>query len=137
MIKGAGWALKDEEVVFSAIRASCPCGQAVNKTSSAMVLRFDIHASSLPDWLKSKLLSQNDRRINQQGEVVIKAQSYRSQESNQLDALDRLKSLIDKAAHREKARRATKPTKASVRRRLDNKKKRSDVKSGRGSVKWT
>jgi ribosome-associated protein len=136
VISGEGWSLRDNEIEFTAIRASGPGGQAVNKTSSAIQLRFDIHRSSLPDWLKEKLLERSDRRINQSGHVVIKAQSYRSQEANQLDALERLRELISQAAHRNKVRRPTSPTRGSVRRRLDSKKKRSDVKSGRGNINW-
>ncbi|NVK11431.1 MAG: aminoacyl-tRNA hydrolase [Gammaproteobacteria bacterium] len=136
MISGEGWSLRDNEIEFTAIRASGPGGQAVNKTSSAIQLRFDIHSSSLPEWLKQKLLERSDRRINQSGHVVIKAQSYRSQEANQLDALERLRELISQAARRNKVRRPTSPTRASVRRRLDSKKKRSDVKSGRGNINW-
>jgi ribosome-associated protein len=135
LISGAGWSINESELEFSFIRSSGPGGQAVNKISSAVQLRFSVTQSSLPGWLKARVLALSDRRISQSGDVVIKAQTSRSREANQIDAISRLKELVEKAAHRPKTRRATKPTRASVRRRLDSKKKRSEVKSGRGSLK--
>ena len=126
--------LPEHEVDFSAIRAQGSGGQNVNKVSSAIHLRFDIRASSLPEFYKHRLLNSRDSRINQDGILVIKAQSYRTQELNKQDALNRLVEIIRKAGHREKPRRATKPTKGSQRRRLDSKKKQGKQKVLRKKV---
>jgi ribosome-associated protein len=125
---------RPEECSFDAIRAQGAGGQNVNKVSNAVHLRYDVRASSLPDALKARLLAWPDARISSDGVVVIKAQDHRSLERNRADALARLAELIDAAAHVPKARRATKPTKGSQRRRVEGKVKRGAVKAGRGKV---
>ncbi|MDZ7811723.1 MAG: alternative ribosome rescue aminoacyl-tRNA hydrolase ArfB [Ideonella sp.] len=124
-----------EEVSFSAIRAQGAGGQNVNKVSNAVHLRFDIHASSLPDPVKARLLALPDSRITAEGVVVIKAQDYRSLPQNQADALLRLQALVDAAAHVPKKRKPTRPTQGSQQRRMDGKTLRGKVKAGRGSVR--
>jgi ribosome-associated protein len=132
MSLGRRWVVPATEVSFSAIRAQGAGGQNVNKVSNAVHLRFDIHASSLPEALRERLLAWHDSRITTEGVVVIKAQEHRSLPMNQADALARLQALIDLAAHVPKVRRPTKPTQGSQRRRLDGKSRRSDIKAGRG-----
>jgi ribosome-associated protein len=122
------------EVEFSAIRAQGPGGQNVNKVSCAVHARFDVKASSLPAYVKERLLAMRDSRITEDGVVVLKAQQSRSLEANKEDALRRLQELVDKAAVVQAARRATKPTRSSQRRRLDSKTRSGQVKALRGKV---
>jgi ribosome-associated protein len=124
----------EREVSFTAIRAQGAGGQNVNKVSSAVHLRFDVPASSLPDDLKQRLLELRDQRITADGVVVIKAQTSRSQDANRAEALARLQELVDSVATPPRARRATKPTYASKQRRLEGKSVRSQVKAARGKV---
>jgi ribosome-associated protein len=126
--------VNEREVEFSAIRAQGAGGQNVNKVSSAIHLRFDIRASSLPDSLKQRLLSLNDSRITQEGVLVLKAQQHRTQEMNRSDALNRLQQVIDSVATPPKPRRATQPSYGAKQRRLEGKSQRSDIKLSRGKV---
>ena len=121
----------EHEVELSAIRAQGPGGQNVHKVSSAVHLRFDIRASSLPAHVKRRLLSLGDQRITRDGVVVIKAQTARSQEQNRADAMARLQELVDEASHVPTVRKPTKPTYGSKQRRLKEKSVRSQVKAGR------
>lgn len=124
--------VREEEVEFTAMRAQGPGGQNVNKVSSAVHLRFDIRASSLPDEVKEKLLAMPGRRVSKDGILILKAQAARSQEQNKAAAFARLQELVDEAAQVQAVRRPTKPTYGSKQRRLQGKAIRSQVKAGRG-----
>jgi ribosome-associated protein len=128
--------IPDDEIDISAIRAQGAGGQNVNKVSSAIHLRFDISASSLPDLYKEKLLKLRDQRITKEGVIIIKAQQYRTREKNREDALNRLKTLIEDAMVTQKPRKPTRPSKASKRRRLDSKTKQGRLKESRGKVDY-
>ena len=126
--------IEEAEVTITAIRAQGAGGQNVNKVSSAIHLRFDIPASSLSDGVKERLLALRDSRITQAGVLVIKAQQHRTQDMNRLDAFARLHELVNSVATPPRVRRATRPSLASKKRRLEGKSQRAEVKAGRSRV---
>ena len=128
-------AIPDEELEITAVRAQGAGGQHVNKSSTAIHLRFDIRASSLPEYYKTRLLEASHHLISQEGWVVIKAQEYRSQEMNREAAIARLVAIIKELTVAQKSRRATRPTRASKERRLTGKAQKASVKALRGKVR--
>ena len=128
--------ISPEEVELTAVRSQGPGGQNVNKVASAIQLRFDIHASSLPIDVKERLLSLRDHRITQSGWVVIKSQEHRSQDMNRMAALLRLHDLLALATVVQKKRKATRPTRSSQLKRVESKVKRGQTKALRGKAQW-
>lgn len=130
-------AVRPDEVQWTAVRAQGAGGQNVHKVSSAVHLRFDVRSSSLPDAVKERLLRRADQRITDEGVVVLKAQTHRTQERNRAEAFARLQALVDEACHIPKARKATLPTWGSKQQRLRGKAARGAIKAGRGRVGFT
>lgn len=130
-----GMAIPMHELELEAIRSQGAGGQNVNKVASAIHLRFDINASTLPEWLKTRLLERTDQRLSKDGVLIIKAQRFRTQEKNRNDALERLRAWVLEALVEERPRIATRPSRASQQRRVQAKQRRSTVKSLRGKVR--
>jgi len=130
------YSIPADQIDYQSIRASGPGGQHVNKTSSAVHLRFDLHASSLPEIWRERLLQLGDRRITGDGTIVIKASSYRSLEKNREDARLRLQQLIQSVTTTPKKRRPTRPSRGAKQRRMDSKRKRSQTKALRGKTEF-
>ena len=134
LVIDAAIAIPDDELVERFVRSAGPGGQNVNKVSTAVELRFDVARSpSLPEDLRARLLARRDRRLTDEGVLVISAQRFRTQDRNRTDARERLAGILLAATHVPKKRIATRPTRASKLRRLDGKKQRARIKSGRGS----
>jgi ribosome-associated protein len=129
------YSVPEAEFAFSAIKAQGPGGQHVNKSSTAVHLRFSILASGMPQEARERLLASGDSRISSEGVLIIKAQGSRSQEQNKIEALAKLQELVTQACHTPLARKPTKPTFGSKVRRLEGKAQRSGIKAGRGKVK--
>lgn len=127
--------IPEHEIEISYVRSSGPGGQNINKVSTAVHLRFDVKASSLPDWLKNRIYAANDSRITSKGVIIIKANEYRSQSKNRKEAIDRLREMIKELSLQQKKRRPTVPSKAFHEKRLESKKKKSQIKEMRKQIK--